>query len=57
MDVWWVLLSDTDEATVRFPLGATGEELFIRYATTLPGFGIRGMNSTANATFACWPNP
>jgi hypothetical protein len=57
MDVWWVLEGPPDLPIVRFPQGATGEDKFIEYASTLDGFAIRGMNSTRNARFECWPNP
>jgi len=57
IDVWWVLEGESPEDCVRFPQGATGEDGFIEYAGKLPGFAIRGMNSSSNAIFECWPNP
>jgi hypothetical protein len=57
LDVWWILEGSDPEAALCFPLGAIGEEAFLSYAKTLAGFEIRGMNSTANARFECWPDP
>ena len=57
MDVWWVLEGLPSAPIIRFPQGATGENEFIKYVSTLNGFAIRGMNSTRNDRFECWPNP
>lgn len=52
-DVWWVL--ENVEARCCFPQGATGEnEALAEMARRFPGFEVKGMNSTKNATFVCW---
>lgn len=56
-DVWWVLEGPEADRWVSFPLGTTGEKPVIDRLKQLPGFQVRGMNSTANAQFECWPNP
>lgn len=57
MDVWWIIHGKSSQERVCFPQGATGEAAIIKYLANLPGFEIRGMNSTANASFECWPHP
>jgi hypothetical protein len=57
MDVWWVLKGPEPAGCVSFPQGATGEDGVIARLSRLPGFEIRGMNSTKNARFECWPHP
>lgn len=56
-DVWWLLNDNTGQTKVAFPQMATGETEAIARLQQLPGFAIRGMNSTANARFECWPSP
>ena len=56
-DVWWLLLDKTGRMRVAFPQLATGEEVAIHRSQQLRGFEVRGMNSTANARFKCWPTP
>jgi hypothetical protein len=57
MDVWWILEGASAEQLVCFPLGATGGSAVLDRLRQLPGFEIRGMNSTQNAQFECWPIP
>ncbi|WP_077411843.1 hypothetical protein [Marinicella sediminis] len=52
IDVWFVLRSNSCE--VLFPLGASGCDDVINNLKNLPGFEIKGMNSTSNETFTCW---
>jgi hypothetical protein len=52
-DVWFVL-RDLDDAELSFPLGAPGERPVIDRLERLPGFEMRGMNSTVRARFLCW---
>jgi hypothetical protein len=54
-DVWFVL--EGSNGNIEFPLGTEGGEDVIAALKALPGFEMRGMNSTANAEFECWPNP
>ena len=56
-DVWWLLNDNTGQTKVTFPQMATGETEALARLQQLPGFVIRGMNSTANARFECWPSP
>lgn len=56
-DVWWLLNDDTGKTKVAFPQLATGETEALARLQQLPGFTIRGMNSTALARFECWPSP
>ena len=56
-DVWWLLNDKTGLTKVAFPQMATGEEAALERLRLLPGFEVRGMNSTANARFMCWPTP
>ena len=56
-DVWWLVCDKTGQARVSFPQLATGEEAVLRRLQLLPGFKVRGMNSTDNARFMCWPTP
>lgn len=56
-DVWWLLEDNTGEAKVAFPQMATGEDVALERLSLLPGFEVRGMNSTADARFRCWPTP
>jgi len=56
-DVWWVLEGATPLQRLSFPQGATGEDAILDRLFKLPGFEVRGMNSTRNAQFECWPNP
>ena len=56
-DVWWLLIDKTGQTKVAFPQMATGEETALERLRLLPGFEVRGMNSTANARFMCWPTP
>ena len=57
MDVWWILEGASAGQRVCFPQGATGESTALDRLRQLPGFQIRGMNSTQNAQFECWPHP
>ena len=56
-DVWWLLNDTTGQTRVAFPQMATGEDAVLARLRQLPGFEVRGMNSTANARFECWPSP
>jgi hypothetical protein len=56
-DVWWILEGSSAEQRVCFPQGAVGESAALDRLRELPGFQIRGMNSTRNAQFECWPHP
>jgi hypothetical protein len=56
-DVWWLLKDRTGETKVAFPQMATGEDAALERLRLLPGFEVRGMNSTENARFLCWPMP
>jgi len=57
MDVWWIVEGSSEQERCGFPQGASGEEAAIRELSKLPGFRIRGMNSTENRCFECWPDP
>lgn len=56
-DVWWLLNDKSGQTKVAFPLMATGEDAVLARLERLPGFEIKGMNSTENARFLCWPPP
>jgi len=56
-DVCWIVEGQLPRQRCRFPQGATGETAVIRRLSELPGFQVRGMNSTENRQFECWPNP
>ena len=56
-DVWWLLNDSTGQTKVAFPQLATGETEALARLQQLPGFATRGMNSTDNARFECWPSP
>jgi len=51
-DIWWILSGTQSWCVV--PQGATGEDELIEKLQTLPGFEIKGMNSTENRRFVCW---
>lgn len=55
-DVWFVL-REFDDRELSFPLGAAGERQVIERLERLPGFEIKGMNSTVRARFLCWLAP
>jgi len=57
IDTWWMLEGRSPGDALYFPVGATGDVDFLNYAVKLPGFELRGMNSTSNARFECWPSP
>lgn len=54
-DVWFVL--EGSRSSLEFPLETHGREEVLNLLKQLPGFELRGMNSTSNARFECWPNP
>ena len=56
-DVWRLLNDKTGQTKVAFPQMASGEEAALERLRRLPGFEVRGMNSTENARFMCWPTP
>lgn len=56
-DVWWLLNDNNGQTKVAFAQMATREEAALDRLRRLPGFGVRGMNSGANARFECWPSP
>lgn len=56
-DVWWLLKDKTGQTQVAFPQLATGEDVALERLRLLPGFEVRGMNSSENAQFMCWPTP
>lgn len=55
-DVFFIL--GTNEGTLIFPQGATGERDILRRLQQLPGFNnetlIEAMGCTDNQTFICW---
>jgi hypothetical protein len=53
-DVWWILNNLSGETKVLFPQLSTGEDLVVARLKLLPGFELRGMNSTATARFTFW---
>ncbi len=54
-DVWYVL--EGSKGKIAFPLETDGSEEVLALLLTLPGFELRGMDSTDNAWFECWPCP
>jgi hypothetical protein len=54
-DVWWQLVDNAGQMKVAFPQLARGEEAALERLRLLPGFEVRGMNSTQNARSRCWP--
>lgn len=54
-DVWWLLNEKSGQTRVAFPQLAIGEDAVLERLRLLPGFEVRGMNSTENAPFLCWP--
>jgi hypothetical protein len=52
--VWWLLNNRAGETKVAFPQLSSGEDLVLERLKLLPGFEVRGMNSTLNAQFICW---
>lgn len=56
-DLWWLLSDKSGQTKVAFPQMATGEDAVLARLRSLPGFQVRGMNSTGNARFECWPSP
>ncbi len=56
-DVWWLLEDKDGEIRVAFPQMATGENAIVDRLRLLPGFRVRGMNSTANQRHLCWRAP
>jgi hypothetical protein len=56
-DVWWLIEDKAGDTKVAFPQMATGEQAVLERLRLLPGFEVRGMNSTANTRFMCWPAP
>lgn len=52
LDVWFVLVDDA--GACAYPMGATGEQPALDRLLMLPGFELKGMNSTDNARFLCW---
>lgn len=56
-DVWWLLNDRAGEMKVAYPQMATGADEALERLRLLPGFQVRGMNSTGNARFMCWPAP
>jgi hypothetical protein len=55
-DVWWLLNDKSGQTKVTFPQLANGEDAVLQRLHFLPGFEVRGMNSTVNARFKCWPS-
>lgn len=53
MDVWFIIMGQDGEFCT-YPMGATNDLLALDYYATLPGFELKGMNSTENAIFICW---
>lgn len=53
MDVWFIIMGQDGEFCT-YPMGATNDLLALDYYATLPGFELKGMNSTENALFVCW---
>lgn len=54
-DVWFVLEGSKNK--IEFPLETHGLNDVLSRLKQLPGFELRGMNSTSNAWFECWPSP
>ncbi len=57
MDVWFIVKGASDNELCTYPMGATNDEKALDYFVTLPGFELKGMNSTENARFVCWQKP
>ncbi|MBX7199221.1 MAG: hypothetical protein K1X51_07565 [Rhodospirillaceae bacterium] len=53
-DVWFVL--EGSKNILEFPLETYGSDEVLKLLKQLPGFELRGMNSTSNARYECWPN-
>lgn len=51
-DVWWGIQTEADQ--IEIPQGCNGEDDLIKFVYTLPGFKLKGMNSTDNTEFECW---
>lgn len=56
-DVWWLLNDKAGQTRLAFPQFAAGEEAVLERLRLLPGFQVRGMNSTQSARFMCWSSP
>ncbi len=56
-DVWWLLNDKTGRTIVAFPQLASGEDAALERLRLLPGFEVRGMNSSENDRFTCWLAP
>ncbi len=54
VDVWWLLEGLQGEIDLTFPQLASVELEALNRFRKMPGFEIKGMNSTANARFECW---
>ena len=54
MDVWFIVIGASDNDVCTFPMGARNDEKALDYFITLPGFELKGMDSTKNARFVCW---
>jgi len=54
MDVWFIVMGSKESEFCTYPMGATNDLLALDYFSTLPGFELKGMNSTENARFVCW---
>ena len=53
-DVWFIIAGAGADEICVYPLGAENEDAALAYFSTLPGFTLKGMNSTANQQFVCW---
>ena len=53
-DVWFIITGEDADEICVYPLGATNEEAALAYFSSLPGFELKGMDSTTNEQFICW---
>jgi len=54
IDVWFIVIGASDNELCTYPMGATNDDKALDYFITLPGFELKGMDSTENAQFVCW---
>jgi len=54
MDVWFIVMGGKDGEFCTYPMRATNDSVALDYFSSLPGFKLKGMDSTANAQFVCW---
>jgi len=54
MDVWFIVAGQGADQICVYPMGATNEDEALDYFLKLPGFELKGMDSTTNEQFICW---